>query len=148
MCLFDALVVRASARIPGAVYAGRPGRYAPPGDPCRWGNYAYTRTVHSDTDALKAVGLYCRHLINHPALVAEIRRTLRSRVLACHCAPRLCHAHLIAEVANAPLEHLVDLGLDTTHCDDFGNIPATFLAAEDAPPPSASPSCSECDDQE
>lgn len=89
-------------RVPdGAVYVGRaaPGlsgsRYANPhrvGRPClRCG------VVH---DQAAAVVAYVRELARRPEVVADVRRELAGRDLACWCRTGPCHAEVLARVAN------------------------------------------------
>ncbi len=86
---------RPGARLPvGAVYVGRPGR---------WGN-PYPRREHGT----RAVELF-RALVladragarpGYPSL-ADIRRELAGRPLACWCPPgQPCHADVLLELAN------------------------------------------------
>ncbi len=47
-----------------------------------------------------AIMLFRRYLLKRPDLLAEVKK-LRGKRLACTCAPRPCHADVIAEIANA-----------------------------------------------
>lgn len=49
----------------------------------------------------EAIAAYCRRLLAHPDLLALIP-PLRGRVLGCWCAPDLCHAHVLAVLAEVP----------------------------------------------
>ena len=44
---------------------------------------------------------YREYLMAHPDLLALVPE-LRGRTLACWCAPELCHADILAEIADAP----------------------------------------------
>lgn len=61
----------------------------------------YTLRQYGTPEA--AVAAYIRHLIDRPELLDQARE-LRGKVLACWCAPQLCHANAIAWYAD---------GLDT-----------------------------------
>jgi hypothetical protein len=86
---------------PGAVYVGRPTPY---------GNlYRVGDGLCSTAD--DAVAFYRQWIetgenyVNDtpPPDIADIRRELRGRDLACWCAPgQLCHADVLLEIANAP----------------------------------------------
>lgn len=39
-------------------------------------------------------------VINHPVMVAQIRRELRGKRLGCWCAPKACHGDVLAEIAD------------------------------------------------
>jgi hypothetical protein len=49
----------------------------------------------------EAVSLYCQRLLDAPELLALVP-LLRGSVLACWCAPDLCHAHVLAVLAERP----------------------------------------------
>lgn len=49
----------------------------------------------------QAIALYREHLLERPDLLALIPE-LRSKTLACWCAPEACHADVIAEFADTP----------------------------------------------
>lgn len=75
----------------GAVYVGRPSK---------WGN---PFVVGKDGTRAEVVAKY-REWINAPEqarLRAEARIELRGRDLVCWCAPELCHADVLLEIANS-----------------------------------------------
>jgi hypothetical protein len=82
-------------RVPeGAVYVGRaaPGLRASP--------FANPFTVKKHGRA-EAVRLYREDLMGNPQLLAQARRDLADKDLACWCSPaQLCHADILLEVAN------------------------------------------------
>jgi hypothetical protein len=49
----------------------------------------------------EAVAAYGRRLLAHPDLLALVP-ALRGKTLGCWCAPELCHAHVLAVLAEAP----------------------------------------------
>lgn len=55
--------------------------------------------VHTRQEAIAAYG---RRLLAHPELLAQVP-VLRGRVLACWCAPELCHGHILAVLAEVPV---------------------------------------------
>ena len=96
-----------SAGTPAPVFGGRArSRNAPPGDSCPWGNYAYTSVVRSPSDRIAAVTAYRASLEVSPELVLRARRELKGKRLACYCAPRDCHLHVLAQAANCSLTQL------------------------------------------
>lgn len=70
------------------VYIGRPG---PWGNPIR---------LMSEADREAVLWAYIEWLNQQPELQARARLELRGKVLGCWCAPRLCHGHVLAQVAN------------------------------------------------
>lgn len=48
-----------------------------------------------------AVSAYCRYLLQEPSLLARVP-LLQGSTLACWCAPELCHAHVLAVLAERP----------------------------------------------
>lgn len=44
--------------------------------------------------------LYCQWLLSKPQLVEDARRELAGKRLGCYCAPELCHADVLAFVAD------------------------------------------------
>jgi hypothetical protein len=93
---------------PLAVYVGRGSC------PCRSPNCCHEATFGVgmwgnpfavDRHGLDAMRLYLDFLAETPAHVAAAREKLRGRVLACWCAPRLCHGEVLARLADGePLE--------------------------------------------
>lgn len=74
---------------PHDVYVGRPSR---------WGNpFKLTR----ERDRVAVIERYRQWLLSQPELIAAARRELRGKVLGCWCAPKLCHADVLAEIANS-----------------------------------------------
>lgn len=49
----------------------------------------------------ESVAAYCQRLLAHPEMLAQVP-ALRGRVLACWCAPLLCHGHVLAALAEEP----------------------------------------------
>jgi hypothetical protein len=67
------------------------------GRPSKWGN---PFVIGQDGDRAAVVGKYRQWLLKQPQLVADAKRELRGKVLACWCAPQACHGDVLAEVAN------------------------------------------------
>ncbi|WP_458089363.1 DUF4326 domain-containing protein [Streptomyces malaysiensis] len=81
----------------GLVYVGRPwtlGGWDLPGHPLA---NPFSLKRYGTPEA--AVAAYLRLLLRRPDLVAQAVR-LRGATLGCWCAPALCHAHILAEVAD------------------------------------------------
>lgn len=67
-----------------------------------WGNPFRFPSIEAP-DAATAVALYREHIKTCPQLIADAKRYLRGKNLACWCpvgAP--CHADVLLEIANAP----------------------------------------------
>jgi ParB-like chromosome segregation protein Spo0J len=63
-----------------------------------WGNPFY---LHDDGDRDEVCDSYADFYLPHkPSLLKQLK-SLKGKVLACHCAPERCHADAIAEAANA-----------------------------------------------
>lgn len=61
-----------------------------------WGNPFNTGPV-----ALR-IENYRRMLESDEQMMDKARSELAGKVLGCHCAPKACHADVLAEVANSP----------------------------------------------
>ncbi len=68
------------------------------GRPTKWGN---PFVIGKDGRRAAVIEKYRIWLLSSPSLVADAKRELRGKVLACWCAPLPCHADVLAEVANA-----------------------------------------------
>lgn len=64
--------------------------------PSKWGN---PFKVGRDGDREDVVTLYAHWLVEQPRLMAALHE-LRGRDLVCCCAPKLCHADVLLELAN------------------------------------------------
>ena len=69
-----------------AVYVGRPSVWGNPFSLKRYGTGVFRR--------------YLDYMGEHPELVARAREELGGRLLMCWCAPRLCHAEVLARLAD------------------------------------------------
>jgi hypothetical protein len=67
------------------------------GRPSKWGN---PFVVGRDGSRADVIAKYRAYLLDRPALVDACRRELRGKVLGCWCAPRPCHADVLAAIAN------------------------------------------------
>ena len=76
----------------GAVFVGRP---------TKWGN---PFKIGQDGTRDEVIAKYREMLAVDPGLVQDARRELRGKNLVCWCAPLPCHADILLEVANAPIE--------------------------------------------
>lgn len=72
----------------GAVYVGRP---------TKWGN---PFAIGRDGERSAVVRKYERWLMEQPELVEQAKQELRGKDLACWCAPKACHAEVLARIAN------------------------------------------------
>lgn len=85
-------VVRLGPKVAWDIYVGR---LKPTERPNPWAN-PYRVSEHGK----RAMTLYLDHLEQHPELVERARRELPRKVLACWCAPRLCHGEVLARLAD------------------------------------------------
>lgn len=83
------------------VYAGR-GRCPRTGATGVWGN-PFTFQAHGP-DAMR---LYLDAVVRDEHFLAEVRTQLPGRVLGCWCAPRPCHAEVLARIADGEDPELV-----------------------------------------
>lgn len=72
----------------GAVYVGRP---------TKWGN---PFAIGRDGERATVVRKFERWLMTQPELVEQAKQELRGKNLACWCAPKACHAEVLARIAN------------------------------------------------
>ncbi len=68
------------------------------GRPSPWGN---PFPLKVETDRAGLLTKYREWLLTQPDLVKRAKQELRGKVLACWCAPKLCHADVLAEIANS-----------------------------------------------
>jgi hypothetical protein len=96
--LFDKrpFVVNAKTTTVYDVYVGRPSK---------WGN-PFKLKADTFEERAKVLRLYEQWLLGlvlttqKPPKIADIKRELRGKVLACYCAPKPCHAEVLARIAN------------------------------------------------
>ncbi len=48
----------------------------------------------------KAIVKFREWLLTQPKLIEKVKRELRGKDLVCYCAPSLCHAEFLMEIAN------------------------------------------------
>jgi Domain of unknown function (DUF4326) len=74
------------------------------GRPSIWGNpYSHldgTSAKYMVASRDEAIQKYEEYIMNNPKMIAKIKRELRGKVLGCFCAPRRCHAEILARIAN------------------------------------------------
>jgi hypothetical protein len=73
----------------GYVYVGRPSK---------WGNPFF---IGRDGTREEVIAKYRAYLDKNVVLKAQAQRELKGKMLGCWCAPRACHADVLAEVANS-----------------------------------------------
>lgn len=69
------------------------------GRPSAWGNVYH---VGIDGTREEVIAKHRAWLLKQPILLARLPE-LRGKILGCWCAPKPCHADILAELANAPL---------------------------------------------
>lgn len=77
------------------------------GRPTKWGN-PFQVNQHGTRD--ECVQQYATWIKSQPHLMYAAMVELRGKRIACWCAPELCHAHVLAHVAD--YGHLMDLDGD------------------------------------
>jgi len=87
-------VVKNPRKHPGSVYVGRP---------TKWGNPFVIGKDGSRSEVIKKYEAW----IHERGMEAEIRETLRGKVLACWCHPLPCHADILARIANSPSQQTI-----------------------------------------
>ena len=73
------------------------------GRPSKWGNpYTHKAGVKNAevvASRQEAVLKYKEYILSNKELMADLHE-LKGKVLACWCAPELCHGHVLAQLAN------------------------------------------------
>lgn len=80
---------------PYDIYIGRPGPWGNP-----FSHQASTLARFKVATRDEAVERYEAWLLAQPDLVARVKKELRGKVLGCWCAPKRCHGHVLARIAN------------------------------------------------
>ena len=97
----DKYVVHCRKKKAYDVYIGRKSKGAPKDvNDFSWGNPFVMRGNHA-SERKRVIQEYTKWLIAQPELVKRIRRELKGKTLACWCAPKDCHGHVLAWVANS-----------------------------------------------
>lgn len=81
------------------VYVGRP---SPFGNP--FSHQSGTKAQFLVATRAEAISRFEEWLLTQPELVQRVKRELRGKVLGCWCAPQLCHAEVLARIANEELK--------------------------------------------
>lgn len=71
------------------VYVGRPTMFGNP----------YVIGQHGNRE--QVIEKHRIRLMADPAMIARVRRMLKGKHLACHCAPQACHADTLLAIANS-----------------------------------------------
>lgn len=74
------------------------------GRPSQWGNPFSDKPkskaeIKVDTRE-EAIACFREWVMGQPEMIERIKRELRGKVLGCWCAPKACHADVLAEIAN------------------------------------------------
>ena len=67
------------------------------GRPSEWGN---PFEIGKDGTRKEVVEKYREKIYNDPALMEKAKKELKGKILGCWCASLLCHAEVLAEIAN------------------------------------------------
>lgn len=81
------------------VYIGRPNPAIQNSDG-RWGN---PFKIGATMDRAKVIQEYRKWILSKPELVAQVKKELKGKILACWCSPLACHGDVLAEIANDDL---------------------------------------------
>ena len=89
---------------------------------CGWGN---PWLISDRLPRATAVTLFARYLLSTPSHIARARLELRGRELACSSGHRgrLCHGHVLAEVANYSQQRLEQLAAWAAACPPVASPP-------------------------
>lgn len=68
------------------------------GRPSIWGNPIMLKR---ESDRASVLEEYRQYLATRPDLVQKAFKELRGKTLGCWCAPKMCHADVLAGIANA-----------------------------------------------
>ena len=85
---------------PFDVYIGRDCKSAPKGVQYIWGN-PFVMKNQSAGERKRVHGAYNEWIHSQPDLIAKAKIELKGKVLGCHCSPKDCHGHVLAEIANS-----------------------------------------------
>lgn len=99
----------------GAVYVGRPTRWGTPFFAIPYASEKFRHAIRLASDKAcetnaEALEKYRTALLagNLPVTVADVRRELRGKDLACWCGPeKVCHVDVLIEIANAAHEEQI-----------------------------------------
>lgn len=64
--------------------------------------------IKVEAERPRAITNFKADLLDNPVLLLRIPE-LRGKVLGCWCAPKACHCHVLAELADAPAPRLLEL---------------------------------------
>ena len=53
-----------------------------------------------EEERLDVTRKYAQWVATQPELVARVKSELRDKILACWCAPKMCHCNIIVQIAN------------------------------------------------
>eukprot|EP01114_Cavostelium_apophysatum_P014615 TRINITY_DN3832_c0_g1_i1.p1 TRINITY_DN3832_c0_g1~~TRINITY_DN3832_c0_g1_i1.p1 ORF type:complete len:236 (-),score=34.44 TRINITY_DN3832_c0_g1_i1:23-730(-) len=67
----------------------------------KWGNPFKLEDVGDLVARAAVVEQHKQWILSQPRIIADIRRELRGKVLACWCAPLQCHGDALARIANS-----------------------------------------------
>ena len=62
-----------------------------------WGNPYCVSDMMTREDAVRR---YLKMILRKPDMIAKVQRELRDKTLWCWCTPKLCHADVLATLAN------------------------------------------------
>lgn len=68
------------------------------GRPTLWGN---PFEIGKDGTRKEVIAKYRAYILSNPFLLARLHR-LKGKRLGCWCSPKICHGHVIAELADMP----------------------------------------------
>jgi hypothetical protein len=77
------------------------------GRPSKWGNLwshkgSRIRDVQVVATVEEAIAKYENYIRSNPQLVADAKRELKGKILACWCKPGPCHGDVLARIAEEP----------------------------------------------
>lgn len=60
----------------------------------KWGN------PFKDGTKEENIANYEKWISSQPKMIEEVKTELKGKILACWCAPKACHGHILARIAN------------------------------------------------
>lgn len=90
------LVVNKSDKKPYDVYIGRPSKWGNP-----FSHQERTIAKYQTQTREESLEKYEEWIRSQPEMMAAIKKELKGKVLSCWCAPKRCHGHILAWIANA-----------------------------------------------
>lgn len=80
------------------VYVARPSKFGNP-----FSHLPGTLAQYKVDSREEAIEYYRNYIFSTPWLFKAAKEELKGKILGCWCSPRLCHAEILAEIANTDI---------------------------------------------